>query len=146
MSAAAASAGFAVAVAVGPGIGIRGRCGGQAPLAAGSRRFSRCLDPCEPALEPEKAPEHRVRLVPNEGIVLSLTLLGVDESLESGPGVWGERVSSFGTARIGDVNDDWNQETPSQNRDADPLPDDAVVVVQVFLVPQDQVWNHKYEI
>ncbi len=45
---------------------------GQALLAAGSRRFSRSLDACEPALGPEKAPEHCGSLESNERNFLSL--------------------------------------------------------------------------
>ena len=45
---------------------------GQALPAAGPYRFGRPLEACEPALESEKAPEHRVSLGWNERNFLSL--------------------------------------------------------------------------
>jgi len=39
---------------------------GRPPPAAGSYRCGREPEACEPALEPEKAHEHRVSLEPNE--------------------------------------------------------------------------------
>ncbi len=55
------------------GIGVRGICAGHARPAAGSCRFGRPLNSCEPALRPEKAPERRASLGWDERNFLSLT-------------------------------------------------------------------------
>ena len=54
---------------------------GQALPAAGPRRFGRQLEACEPALEPEKAHEHRVSLEPNERNFLSPRSEGMSRPL-----------------------------------------------------------------
>ena len=60
---------------------------GQALPAAGPYRFGRPLEACEPALESEKAPEHRVSLGWNERNFLSLQAclgsVGVADALKA---------------------------------------------------------------
>ena len=55
-----------------PGSGFESVVSGQVLRADGSYQLKRRLEVCEPALGPEKAPEHRVSLESNERNLLPL--------------------------------------------------------------------------